>query len=120
MSFTVHTADAIEVLRCMPDESVNCCVTSPPYWGLRDYGTAHWEGGDAECNHSGVARRCDKEGRNDKQSTQKGSSSDKVSRCCLRCGAMRIDQQIGLEATHLLYVERLVEVFREVHRVLSR
>ena len=30
--------DALTVLRTMPDESVHCCVTSPPYWGLRDYG----------------------------------------------------------------------------------
>lgn len=30
--------DALEVLKTLPDESVNCCVTSPPYWGLRDYG----------------------------------------------------------------------------------
>lgn len=32
--------DALEVLRTLPDESVNCCVTSPPYYGLRDYGVA--------------------------------------------------------------------------------
>ena len=30
--------DAIEVLKAMPEQSVHCCVTSPPYWGLRDYG----------------------------------------------------------------------------------
>jgi DNA modification methylase len=30
--------DALAVLRTLPDESVQCCVTSPPYWGLRDYG----------------------------------------------------------------------------------
>ena len=30
--------DALEVLRTLPDESVHCCVTSPPYWSLRDYG----------------------------------------------------------------------------------
>lgn len=34
----IYHGDALEVLRQMPDESVNCCVTSPPYWGLRDYG----------------------------------------------------------------------------------
>lgn len=32
--------DALEQLRTLPDESVNCCVTSPPYWGLRDYNVA--------------------------------------------------------------------------------
>ena len=30
----------------LADESVHCVVTSPPYWNLRDYGTATWEGGD--------------------------------------------------------------------------
>jgi DNA modification methylase len=37
--FTLYVGDALEVLRGLPDESVHCCVTSPPYWGLRDYGT---------------------------------------------------------------------------------
>lgn len=38
--FQIITGDAIEVLRTMPADSVNCCVCSPPYWGLRDYGVA--------------------------------------------------------------------------------
>ena len=59
--------DCIEGLRTLPDASVHCCVTSPPYWGLRDYG------------HAG---------------------------------------QIGLESTPEAYVARMVEVFREVRRVL--
>jgi DNA modification methylase len=59
--------DCIEGLRTLPDASVHCCVTSPPYWGLRDYG------------HDG---------------------------------------QIGLESTPEAYVARMVEVFREVRRVL--
>lgn len=35
--YQVLTGDALSVLRSMPDESVNCIVTSPPYWGLRSY-----------------------------------------------------------------------------------
>ena len=35
---TLYNGDALAVLRALPDESVQCCVTSPPYWGLRDYG----------------------------------------------------------------------------------
>jgi DNA modification methylase len=58
---------ALDILKTLPSESVNMCVTSPPYWGLRDYG---------------------------------------------------VEGQIGLEATPELYVAKLVEVFREVHRVL--
>lgn len=36
--FTVHVGGCIESMRLMPDQSINCCVTSPPYFGLRDYG----------------------------------------------------------------------------------
>lgn len=59
--------DCIESMRGLPDASVNCCVTSPPYFGLRDYG---------------------------------------------------VEGQIGLEDTPDAFVARLVDVFREVRRVL--
>ena len=42
----IYHGNVLEVLKGMADESVQMCVTSPPYWGLRDYGTATWEGGD--------------------------------------------------------------------------
>ena len=67
MKHRIIHGDCIEGLRTLPDSSVHCCVTSPPYWGLRDYG------------HDG---------------------------------------QIGLESTPEAYVARMVEVFREVRRVL--
>jgi len=38
VTWEIRQGDALERLREMPDESVQCCVTSPPYWGLRDYG----------------------------------------------------------------------------------
>jgi DNA modification methylase len=47
----ILVGDALVQLRTLPDESVQCCVTSPPYWGLRDYGTASWNGGEPECQH---------------------------------------------------------------------
>lgn len=59
--------DCIEMMRALPNGSVNTCVTSPPYFGLRDYG---------------------------------------------------VDGQIGLEETPGEFIARLVEVFREVRRVL--
>ena len=34
----IHTGDCLEVLKTLPDDSVHCCVTSPPYYALRDYG----------------------------------------------------------------------------------
>ena len=36
----IYNMDALEALRCLPEESVHCCVTSPPYYALRDYGVA--------------------------------------------------------------------------------
>ena len=40
MNGAILTGDALAMLRTLPDKSVQCCVTSPPYWGLRDYGIA--------------------------------------------------------------------------------
>ena len=34
----IHTGDCLEILKTLPDDSVHCCVTSPPYYALRDYG----------------------------------------------------------------------------------
>ena len=34
----IYCGDALTVLKILPDNSVNCCVTSPPYYALRDYG----------------------------------------------------------------------------------
>jgi hypothetical protein len=44
--------DCLEILKGLRSESVDCIVTSPPYWALRDYGTAEWEGGDPACDHT--------------------------------------------------------------------
>lgn len=38
MKNTIINGDCLEVLKTLPDKYINCCVTSPPYWGLRDYG----------------------------------------------------------------------------------
>jgi len=64
---TILNGDVIDCLRSLPDACVQCVVTSPPYWGLRDYG---------------------------------------------------VEGQIGLEPTPGEYVEKMIEVFREVRRVL--
>ena len=62
MSVTILIGDCRDVLRTLADESVHCVVCSPPYWGLRDYGTATWEGGDAGCDHKGAPLCSDKSG----------------------------------------------------------
>ncbi len=64
----ILTGNCLDILPTLPDASVQCCVTSPPYWGLRDYG---------------------------------------------------VDGQLGLEATPDAYVQMMVQVFREVRRVLK-
>ena len=117
--------DALEVLATLPDESVQCCVTSPPYFGLRDYGTATWEGGDAGCDHvvgeirTGLGMKALSEqyrGGGVKVSDPKPMTAKGQ---CPRCGALRVDRQIGMEATPDEYVARLVAVFSEVRRVLK-
>ena len=47
-----YVGNCLDVLKTFPDESLDMCITSPPYWGLRDYGTEGqiW-GGDSECEH---------------------------------------------------------------------
>lgn len=67
MTTKILHGDCRETLKTLPDQSVNCCVTSPPYYGLRDYG------------HEG---------------------------------------QVGLEETPDAFVQKLIDVFREVKRVL--
>lgn len=64
----IYNAECLTGLSLLPDNSINCCITSPPYYGLRDYGN---------------------------------------------------DRQIGLEDTPEEYIEKLVNVFHEVYRVLK-
>jgi site-specific DNA-methyltransferase (cytosine-N4-specific) len=51
--------DVITVLKTLADQSTQCCVTSPPYYGLRDYGTGTWIGGDPSCLHRRETKKSD-------------------------------------------------------------
>ena len=119
-SVTVHNGDCLTVLPALESESVHCCVTSPPYYGLRDYGTGSWEGGDEDCDHKKASspdagtRNSGLEGGKSANGHQQEGFKDK----CGKCGARRIDQQIGLEPTPDEYVAQMVRVFAEVRRVL--
>lgn len=116
---TLFGGDCREVLASMEPESVHCVVTSPPYWGLRDYGPATWDGGDAACNHSTVALGRATPPDSGLTGGKATIDAGTVTRGdCGRCGAARIDAQIGLEPTPEAYVESMVAVFREVWRVL--
>lgn len=99
----------------LPKNSLSCCITSPPYYGLRDYGTGDWEGGDLKCEHASVSGLQGKSGQRVDRTFTGAKPQGPV---CSRCGAVRIDQQIGLEQTPEEYVEQLVEVFRGVRRAL--
>src|SRR4051812_3672011 len=115
---TLYGGDCRAVLAGMPGESVHCVVTSPPYWGLRDYGTATWDGGDPECSHSPLtSSRADRPANGltcGKATVDQGT----VRGGDCRCGARRVDSQLGLEPTPEEYVANMVAVFREVRRVL--
>ena len=113
--------DARTALGTLEDASIDCVVTSPPYWGLRDYGTASWNGGDDGCDH--VDQKCLS---SDKNTLGNGRGdhvrqtiSMQYKSVCGKCGALRIDNQIGLESTPEEYVDTMVKVFSEVSRVLK-
>jgi DNA modification methylase len=112
---TVHTGDCLTQLRLLPDASVQTVVTSPPYYGLRDYGSGEWVGGDPACGHQPTSGRQGKTGaRASRTFTGEKPQMDR----CSRCGAERIDHQLGHEPTPQEYVDRLLVIFREVRRVL--
>ena len=113
----VIIGDNRQALKELPDASVQTVVTSPPYWGLRDYGTATWIGGDEACDHETPRSRGDDIKEKDKQGTSKGSRPNLQWHC--KCGAMREDNQIGLEQSPDDFIEQLCVVFDEVWRVLK-
>jgi len=106
----------------LPDGSVHLVVTSPPYWSLRDYGVAPsvWGGDDPECRHewgSSVRSVGGQGGRSDKQESNAGSRWDASSgQFCRHCGAWL--GCLGLEPDFRLFITHIVEVMREVRRVL--
>ncbi len=116
--------DVIDLLRRLPGDSIHCVVTSPPYWGLRDYGLrpVRW-GGKARCEHewepTRPPRHCEAHGVADETSggnavvayDAPGGGST-----CRRCGGWL--GQLGLEPTPERFVEHIAGVFDEVRRVL--
>jgi DNA modification methylase len=123
MSIEILEGNCLDTLKQLPDQCVNTCITSPPYWGLRDYGTATWIGGDPNCNHMRDSK-VNPSGNTDtghKAMFEKDNAvGDAIYKSeCPKCGAKRKDQQLGIEETPDQFVENLVNVFREVRRVLK-
>lgn len=118
----IEFGDCREIMRKWASQGVKAqtCITSPPYYGLRDYGTAKWEGGDPNCEHSiSMPTKWNDPKRGTKvlrpEVGHRGGSSSN----CHICGAKRIDEQLGLEDTPEEYINNMVEVFRCVWDVLE-
>ncbi|MGB4239623.1 MAG: site-specific DNA-methyltransferase [Candidatus Hydrothermia bacterium] len=111
-----YHGDSREILKTFPNNCIDTCVTSPPYFNCRDYQTAEWEGGDPSCNHKPLFKPS--------KTTWVGYEKKDVNKLfyrdiCKKCGAVRKDNQIGIEKTPQEYIQNLVEVFRGVYRVLK-
>lgn len=113
----VHIGDIRDLAPRLAPGSVNCIVTSPPYMGLRDYGTARWEGGDAGCDHLAGALVSERSTLNSTSPKAKASGMPYRDRCG-KCGAVRVDRQLGLEPTVGEFVANLVAVFRALKPAL--
>lgn len=129
----ILVGDALHLLPTLKPESVQCVVTSPPYWGLRDYGTepSVWEG-DAGCAHEWRTQTLATEigkgnwaqGTNGRGETQPGGAALKREpiRSSVSTGFCSLCKAwlgcFGLEPTPELYIEHAVMIFREVRRVL--
>lgn len=119
--FQLYTGNAVDVLKSLPEGIADCCITSPPYYALRDYGTGHWEGGDPNCPHYRTSKQSDLTITGHKAMMENSSPvGDAIYKSvCPLCGAVRVDEQIGLEETPEEYIQKLVGVFHEVYRVLK-
>lgn len=86
---------ALDVLQTLPDSCVDMCVTSPPYWALRDYKTLpqYWDE-KTGCEHD-------------------WNDHDFCNKCHAWCG------ELGLEPTSDLFIKHLCDIFDEVKRVLK-
>jgi site-specific DNA-methyltransferase (cytosine-N4-specific) len=118
--------DCRELLKKLPDNSIHCCVTSPPYWGLRDYGVEPtvW-GGKADCEHEwgGIKIKPIKlqAGNPEFQREWREHATNEKSsqgQFCIHCNAWL--GCLGLEPTFELYLDHLIEIFREVKRVVRK
>jgi len=116
----IEFGDCREIMRKWASQGVKAqtCITSPPYYGLRDYGTGKWIGGDENCSHKRDSKYSDKTitGHANKDLTVGDAIYKSV---CPKCGAIREDRQLGLEETPEEYIKAMVEVFRCVWDVLE-
>lgn len=126
----IYQGNTLEVLREFPSECVDLIVTSPPYWGLRDYGeeTKTLWGGDDECDHAfgeDIKYKISNNNATESSTIQQGGYSHKglerdavvSSFFCTKCGAWH--GQLGLEPSLDLYLDHLLQITAELRRVLK-
>jgi len=110
--------DALEVMKSRPAESIDMCMTSPPYWGLRDYGIEQVFGGDKNCEHEWNGCGKSSQRLRDPKNSMPNCLNPEMGNICLKCQAWR--GQLGLEPTVDMYIEHMTEIFNEVKRVLKK
>jgi len=124
----VVRANALDYLKQMEDESVDCVVTSPPYYGLRLYEGADtvW-GGDPKCEHDfelneylpeATRFRSNENGIGSHINTKIYSNQTTKSGFCKKCGAWY--GQLGLEPTVDMFIDHLLLITKEIKRVLKK
>ena len=127
---TLYCGHALE-LKELPAESVDMCMTSPPYWGLRSYKTEPqiWDSKDG-CRHEFILDNSNTRIHKGWSTGTRTVSADSPSanydhfgkaeqgQFCSLCGAWR--GELGLEPTIELYIKHLIQIFNEVKRVLKK
>ena len=124
----LYCGHVLEILKDFPEESVDCIVTSPPYWNLRYYGEVAdviWDEVQG-CKHEWgeeikVSSRHKKGETNpgkEAWAKEKGAITDRAGKFCLKCKAWY--GQLGMEPTLELYHKHLLQVGSEIRRVLKK
>lgn len=125
----IYNMDVREGLKLLDDESIDCVITSPPYWSLRDYGIppSVW-GGDPACEHDFSNKIIsDSKGYNSTKRWQHGTKQKENPKLwqkieqgsfCNKCGAWK--GTLGLEPNFELFINNLCDIYDDVKRVLKK
>jgi len=124
LTYKILCTDVLSGLKTIPDESIDCIVTSPPYWGLRDYGqetNVIWDA-NFDCEHEFNLERFQRApsetGKISKKAKFGQGYRNYESGFCKKCGAWY--GQLGLEPTLDMYLEHLLQIMKELKRVLKK
>ena len=124
----LYNGHVVDVLKSMADNSIDMCMTSPPFWGLRCYHTTGqiWDG-KPDCVHGWQVtaprrsrKATDIKNLDSKEATVGGNLGVELptTDTCQLCGAWQ--GELGLEPTFQLYIDHLMQIFDEVKRVLKK